>query len=286
MSSIQTNLSARASTNSSTQTIAAQKIASTQLAESLQIDAADVTVTSVKTRRMNLSTLGFPEAGALQMSAAGEVSEVRMSAGNEKFVFRGTAAIGSLGLDVEHQGYWTKDERGIYTPSEPSSRGDSYHVGTLDESDLVLRPRVRTRPAPVEAAPQKTIGLQGEPRLPQSDINGVKLNEKQLKDAESVARELANKLDVTADKVEVGSYKETLMSGSFGFSVAGELQMSGMFDGSEMKLSVGDESFIYRGHDSRGRYGLDTEHQGSWTEDSRGIYIPSEKSSGYDSGWL
>lgn len=287
MSSIQTGLSPRASANSSSQTVSAQKTASTQLAESLQIDPADVTVTSIKTRRMNLSTLGFPEAGALQMSAAGEVSEVKMCAGDEKFVFRGTASIGSLGIDVEHQGYWEKDERGIYTPSESRDRGDSYegdpftHVGTLDDQSLVLRPPARVGPAPVAAEPQRTIGMQGEPRLPQSDINGVKLSEKQLNDAETVARELANKLDVTADKVEVGSYKETMMSATFGFSVAGELQMSGLFDGSEMKLSVGDESFIYRGHDGSGRYGLDTEHKGSWTQDERGIYTPSESGGRY-----
>ncbi|HIB63689.1 MAG TPA: hypothetical protein EYO33_00835, partial [Phycisphaerales bacterium] len=115
MPTIQTGIFSRASANSSSSKLVAQKTASHQLAQSLQVDPGEVTIRDSQTKMMNLSTLGFPVEGELQMSAAGQAVEVKMSVGEEKFVFRGNGESGRLGLDVEHDGFWSKDERGIYT---------------------------------------------------------------------------------------------------------------------------------------------------------------------------
>lgn len=84
---------------------------------------ADANVTSRDERKgFNAGNCGFPVKGELQMSAWTEGLEIKFEAGSEKFVYRGLdETTGRFGLDVEHEGFWKQDERGIYVPDKSAS---------------------------------------------------------------------------------------------------------------------------------------------------------------------
>lgn len=94
---------------------------------------------------------------------------------------------------------------------------------------------------------------------------------------QGLARDLATKLQVDPSSVQVTSYEtqKGFNAGNCGFPVSGELMMSAWTEGVEARLSVGEDRYVYRGLDDQsGRMGVDTEHQGFWKADERGIYRP------------
>lgn len=94
---------------------------------------------------------------------------------------------------------------------------------------------------------------------------------------QGLARDLAAKLQVDPSAVKVTGYEtqKGFNAGNCGFPVSGELMMSAWTEGIEARFSVGEDRFIFRGLDEKsGRLGVDTDHQGFWKADDRGIYRP------------
>ena len=75
-----------------------------------------------------------------------------------------------------------------------------------------------------------------------------------------------------------------MVTTSAGYGVQGELMMSGMYQGIELQLSVGEENFVYRGDGQHGRTGIASDHDGWWMKDARGIYVPNPNAK-KDDGW-
>ena len=72
----------------------------------------------------NAGNCGFAVQGELQMAAWTQGVEIKFEAGGEKYVYRGLdETTGRFGVDVEHEGYWKQDERGIYVPDKSASSG-------------------------------------------------------------------------------------------------------------------------------------------------------------------
>lgn len=88
------------------------------LASKLQVDPASVQVTGYDARKgFNAGNCGFPVSGELSMSAWTEGVEAKFSVGEDRYVFRGLdEKTGRLGVDIEHNGFWKEDEKGIFRP--------------------------------------------------------------------------------------------------------------------------------------------------------------------------
>lgn len=81
-----------------------------------------VSLVSSEHKGFNAGDCGFPVSGELQMSAWTDGLEVKLQAGDEKFIYRGMdEKTGRFGQDVDHQGYWKQDEKGIYRPDGSAS---------------------------------------------------------------------------------------------------------------------------------------------------------------------
>lgn len=88
------------------------------LANKLQVDPASVQVTGYETQKgFNAGNCGFPVSGELMMSSWTQGTEAKFSVGEDRYVYRGlNDKTGRMGMDVEHEGFWKADDRGIYRP--------------------------------------------------------------------------------------------------------------------------------------------------------------------------
>lgn len=98
------------------------------LAGKLGVDPASVQVTGYETQKgFNAGNCGFPVSGELSMSAWTEGIEAKFSVGEDRYVYRGIdQKSGRTGVDVEHQGYWKADERGIFRPDHDAKDLDAW----------------------------------------------------------------------------------------------------------------------------------------------------------------
>lgn len=94
--------------------------------------------------------------------------------------------------------------------------------------------------------------------------------------AEQIGQNLAERLQVSADAVQLSSFESKGFNASnCDFAVNGEMQMSAFTQGIELKFNHDGQGFVYRGLDEKtGRFGQDVAHEGYWKLDERGIYIP------------
>lgn len=95
-----------------------------RVADQLGVDSDKVQVRSLQATGFNASTFGFPVKGELQMAAYTQGSEAQLTVGKENFVYRSINLWedgGRLGLDVSHEGYWMRDERGVYIPDKSAN---------------------------------------------------------------------------------------------------------------------------------------------------------------------
>ncbi|MFN8608694.1 MAG: hypothetical protein U0931_14250 [Vulcanimicrobiota bacterium] len=98
------------------------------LATKLGVDPSAVQVTGYETQKgFNPGDCGFPVSGELSMSAWTEGIEAKFSVGEDRYVYRGIdQKSGRTGVDVEHEGYWKADERGIYRPDHDAKPLDAW----------------------------------------------------------------------------------------------------------------------------------------------------------------
>lgn len=166
----------------------------------------------------------------------------------------------------------------------PIPKEQARRVALQVASSLIQVPfldRLLDAPVPGSADESRSSGA---PTVTGQDVNGVALSEEQKSGAATAATELAKMLKRPAEEVEVTGFAEKGMNaGNFGFPVQGELQISGFTEGIELKLSSGEEKFVFRGATGDlGRFGVDLEHDGFWKADARGIYTPDTNAGGFD----
>lgn len=103
--------------------LAAQAAAIGQsLASKLQVSPDQLQLASCETKGFNASNCGFAVQGEMQMSAWTEGLEAHFECEGQKYLFRGLdAANGRYAQDVNHDGYWKQDERGIYVPDNSAA---------------------------------------------------------------------------------------------------------------------------------------------------------------------
>ena len=92
----------------------------TSLAAKLQVAPEAVALTNFEAQKgFNAGNCGFAVQGELQMSAWTEGLELKFECDGQSYVYRGLdEKSGRFGTDVAHEGYWLKDERGIYVPNQ------------------------------------------------------------------------------------------------------------------------------------------------------------------------
>ncbi len=91
-----------------------------QLASMLEVPASEINVTSFAQKGLNPGHWGFPVEGQPQLAAFTQGVEMQITAGEQKFVFRGEGPqYGAFGEDSKHEGYWKADDKGIYRPGAP-----------------------------------------------------------------------------------------------------------------------------------------------------------------------
>ncbi|MBS2035427.1 hypothetical protein JST97_10585 [bacterium] len=89
-----------------------------RLAERLKVDAQAVQLRGFDASKgFNAGNCDFAVSGELQMSAFTQGIEARYSCEGQNYIYRGLdEKSGRFGQDVQHEGYWKEDERGIYVP--------------------------------------------------------------------------------------------------------------------------------------------------------------------------
>lgn len=102
------------------------------------------------------------------------------------------------------------------------------------------------------------------------------LSSEQTAQLQVLSGRLAQQLDVATSEVQFRSFGATECNvGHFGFPEEDAYGLPAFSEGIEVRLSVADESLVYRGTDSEnGRFGLDVKHQGYWQPDQQNIYRP------------